>query len=74
MLVEGKVHFILDASNQEGRADSKGQLSTADQWARAFKGESQGVLAEGGGYMQNTMDGADSRLEIDHAVVSSAMS
>lgn len=69
MLVEGKVHFILEASNQEGMADSKGELSTADQWARAFKGESQGVLAEGGGYMQNTMDGADSHLEIDHAVV-----
>ena len=28
-------------------ADSKGELSTADQWARAFKGEFQGCVYEG---------------------------
>lgn len=56
------------------RADSKGHLSTANQWTRALKRGISRCIGRGGAIRENTMGGADSHLEIDHAVVSSATS
>ena len=58
-LVERQVCFILEAGNQgEGGLLSKGQLPTANQRARAFKGELQGCIGGGRGLRVETAQSA----------------